>query len=104
MTTPTVTEIAPRPEPVVHDPFIDDLPEARAATQLGCGTMRMYGRGDSQPSGYCSFACSSLTEPAMITSSPGCHWAGVATAWLAVSCSESITRRTSSKLRPVVIG
>jgi hypothetical protein len=25
MSTPTVTEIVPRPEPIVHDPFIDDL-------------------------------------------------------------------------------
>ena len=25
MTTPIVTEITPRSEPVVHDPFIDDL-------------------------------------------------------------------------------
>ena len=40
----------------------------------------------------------------MITSSPGCQFTGVATLCLAVSCSESITRSTSSKLRPVVIG
>jgi hypothetical protein len=40
----------------------------------------------------------------MITSSPGCHWAGVETLWFAVSWSESITRNTSSKFRPVVIG
>jgi hypothetical protein len=25
MSTPKVIEIAPRPEPVAHDPFIDDL-------------------------------------------------------------------------------
>ena len=25
MSTPVVTEIVPRPEPVAHDPFIDDL-------------------------------------------------------------------------------
>jgi hypothetical protein len=25
MSTPTVTEIVPRPQPVVHDPFVDDL-------------------------------------------------------------------------------
>jgi hypothetical protein len=30
MTTPKVIEIAPRPEPVAHDPFIDDLRVARA--------------------------------------------------------------------------
>ena len=64
----------------------------------------MYGFGDFQPSGYVFFASSSETEPAMITSSPCCHCAGVATLWFAVSCSESMTRSTSSKLRPVVIG
>jgi hypothetical protein len=26
MSTPQVTEIAPRPQPVEHDTFIDDLP------------------------------------------------------------------------------
>jgi hypothetical protein len=31
MTTPKVLEIAPRPEPVAHDPFIDDLRVARGA-------------------------------------------------------------------------
>ena len=40
----------------------------------------------------------------MITSSPWCQFTGVATLCLAVSCSESMTRRTSSKLRPVVPG
>ena len=40
----------------------------------------------------------------MITSSPGFQLTGVATLWAAVSWSESITRRTSSKFRPVVIG
>ena len=40
----------------------------------------------------------------MMTSSPFFHCAGVATLWFAVSCSESITRSTSSKFRPVVIG
>jgi len=29
MSTPTVTEIILRPEPVAHDPFIDDLRVAR---------------------------------------------------------------------------
>ena len=78
-------------------------PLAKSQLAVWAGTIRMYGLGSSQPSGYFSFAAR-WTEPAMITSSPGCHWAGVATPWLAVSCSESITRRTSSKLRPVVIG
>ena len=45
-------------------------------------------------------ASSSETEPAMMTSSPCFQFTGVATLCLAVSCSESITRRTSSKLRP----
>ena len=40
----------------------------------------------------------------MITSSPGFQFTGVATWCLAVSCMESSTRSTSSKLRPVVIG
>ena len=45
-----------------------------------------------------------MTEPAMMTSSPCFQFTGVATLCLAVSCSESMTRSTSSKLRPVVIG
>ena len=49
-------------------------------------------------------AASSETEPAMITSSPCFQLTGVATLCLAVSSSESTTRSTSSKLRPVVIG
>ena len=40
----------------------------------------------------------------MMTSSPCFQSAGVATRCLAVICSESITRRISWKLRPVVIG
>ena len=40
----------------------------------------------------------------MITLSPCFHGPGVATLWFAVSWSESMTRSTSSKLRPVVIG
>src|SRR6266705_1060478 len=40
----------------------------------------------------------------MITSSPFFQFTGVATLCFAVSCMESITRRISSKLRPVVIG
>src|SRR5207302_7830541 len=70
----------------------------------GCGTILMYGFGDFQPAGYVFLASSSETEPAMITSSPCCQFTGVDTLCFAVSCSESITRRTSSKLRPVVIG
>ena len=40
----------------------------------------------------------------MITSPPCCQFTGVATLCFAVNWSESITRRTSSKFRPVVIG
>ena len=65
--------------------------------------MRMYGRGDSQPSGQSSLAASSDTEPDD-TSWPGFQLTGVATLCLAVSWSESMIRSTSSKLRPVVIG
>ena len=75
----------------------DRLPAA--AARCGCTAC-----GAFQPSGYCFFASSSETEPAMITSSPCFQFTGVATLCLAVSCSESITRSTSSKLRPVVIG
>src|ERR1700682_2532123 len=71
---------------------------------LGCGTIRIYGLGAFQPCGYVVFASSSDTDPAMITSSPGFQLTGVATLCFAVSCSESMTRSTSSKLRPVVIG
>src|SRR6516165_1934667 len=38
----------------------------------------------------------------MITSSPGCQLTGVATLFFAISSSESRTRSTSSKFRPVV--
>ncbi len=40
----------------------------------------------------------------MTTSSPSFQLPGVATLWWSVSCSESITRSTSSKLRPVDAG
>jgi hypothetical protein len=40
----------------------------------------------------------------MITSSPCRQFTGVETLCVAVSCIESMTRNTSSKLRPVVIG
>jgi hypothetical protein len=40
----------------------------------------------------------------MMTSSPCFQFTGVATLWLAVSWSESSTRSTSSKFRPVLIG
>ena len=70
-----------------------------AAARSGCRAAATPSRPDRSPC-----ASSSETEPAMITSSPCCQFTGVATLCLAVSCSESITRSTSSKLRPVVIG
>ena len=39
-----------------------------------------------------------------MTSSPFFQLTGVATEYLAVSCKESMTRKTSSKLRPVDAG
>src|SRR5262245_58993147 len=75
-----------------------------AAPYFGCATTRRYGKTVFQPAGY-FFAASSLdTAGTMITSLPGFQFTGVATWCLAVSCMESSTRRTSSKLRPVVIG
>ena len=45
--------------------------------------MRMYGFGALQPCGYCFLASSSLTEPAIMTSSPFFQFTGVATLCLA---------------------
>ena len=53
---------------------------------LGSGTIRMYGLGDSH-SPKISFAWSSETEPAMITSSPGFQFTGVDTLLFALSCN-----------------
>src|SRR5437868_3130222 len=91
-------------------PFGDEVPDGKSAHQdgpysfFGCGTIRMYGRGDFHPPGYTFLASSSDTDPAMMTSSPCFQFTGVATLCFAVNWSESITRSTSSKLRPVVIG
>src|SRR6516162_3964111 len=71
---------------------------------FGCGTIRRYGFGVFQPAGYFLSASSLETEPPIMTSSPGFQLAGVETWCLAVSWSESSTRRISSKLRPVLIG
>src|SRR5436305_2107596 len=71
---------------------------------FGCGTMRKYGFKVFQPPGNFSFAASSERDGTMITSSPSFQFTGVATLYLAVNCSESITRRISSKLRPVLCG
>src|SRR5215472_17875617 len=71
---------------------------------FGCGTIRRYGFGAFQPAGYFLCASSLETELPIMTSSPGFQLAGVETWCLAVSWSESSTRRISSKLRPVLIG
>src|SRR5216684_4588845 len=76
----------------------------RLLSYFGCWVMRRYGFGAFHPWGNCFLASSSLTEPAMITSCPCFQLTGVATLCFAVSCMESRTRSTSSKLRPVVIG
>src|SRR5262249_40150159 len=82
---------------------VDRVAHQRLPFPFGWGTIRMYGRGSCQSPESC-LASSLETEPAMITSSPGCQFTGVETLWPAVSWSESSTRSTSSKLRPVVIG
>ena len=66
--------------------------------------MRRYGFGARQPPGNFSFAASSESDGTMITSSPSFQFTGVATLYFAVNCNESITRRISSKLRPVLAG
>src|SRR2546425_3574171 len=82
----------------------DEADVERRRQPFGCGTIRRYGLGAFQPLGYTFFASSSETEPAMMTSSPCFQLTGVETLCFAVNCNESITRSTSSKLRPVVIG
>src|ERR1700722_1039651 len=70
---------------------------------FGCAVVRRYGLIVLKPGNF--LAASSLeTAAVMITSSPGFQFAGVATECLAVSCSESMMRRISWKLRPVVMG
>ncbi len=87
-----------------------ELLEDHACTALafdryfGWGTIRRYGRGAFHPPGYFCLASSSETDGRMITSSPCFQFTGVATLCFAVSCIESSTRSTSSKLRPVLIG
>src|SRR5262249_57674589 len=71
---------------------------------FGCGVRRRYGLSARQPPGNLPFASSSLTAGTMMTSSPCFQFTGVATLCLSVSCRESMTRRISSKLRPVVCG
>src|SRR6185369_13905832 len=74
------------------------------STLLGCGVIRRYGFGAFQPAGNLARASSSERAGTMMQSSPSFQLTGVATLYLAVSCSESITRSISSKFRPVLAG
>src|SRR6516225_1589467 len=56
--------------------------------------------GASHPPGYSFVASSFETLPLMMTSWPGFQFTGVEIWCLAVSCMESSTRSTSSKLHP----
>ena len=72
----------------------------RLSARAAC-VRRRYGFSAFQPCGNFALASSSVTAGTMMTSSPCFQFTGVATRWASVSCSESITRRISSKLRPV---
>src|SRR5439155_1721283 len=71
---------------------------------LGCAVRRRWGLSAFQPLGNFALASSSVTAGTMITSSPCFQFTGVATRCASVGWSESITRRISSKFRPVVCG
>ena len=101
---PLVCGSPPRRGPWPQGAPAEDPPSRRAPAPCPVGHDPDVGAGRLPALGYVSRASSSETEPAMITSSPCCQLAGVATLCFAVSWSESITRSTSSKLRPVVIG
>mmetsp|Transcript_30353 Transcript_30353/g.85766 ORF Transcript_30353/g.85766 Transcript_30353/m.85766 type:complete len:219 (-) Transcript_30353:449-1105(-) len=74
----------------------------------GSSTIRMYflPEGTLMTSMFPSvfLASSSLRDGMTMHLSPGVQFAGVATLCLAVICKESITRRISTKFRPVVAG
>src|ERR671925_924691 len=89
---------------VSREQQVSEIARGRRLIYFGCATTRRYGLRVFQPIGNFCLACSSVTEVGMITSSPGFQFTGVATLCLAVSCSESSTRNTSSKLRPLDIG
>src|SRR5262249_23860726 len=59
---------------------------------FGCATVRRYGFSVLKPCGYLFFASSSDTDVAMMTSSPGFQFTGVATVCLAVNWQESSRR------------
>src|SRR5579871_4695129 len=72
---------------------------------FGCGVMRRYGLTAVYPFGnFCLRTSGSCSDGTMMTSWPSFQLTGVATEYLSVSCSESTTRRISSKLRPVLAG
>src|SRR5262249_27943699 len=75
-----------------------------ASRYFGWATTRRYGLSSFQPAGNSFFASSLDTDGTMMTSWPCFQFTGVATLCLSVSCSESITRRISSKLRPALAG
>jgi hypothetical protein len=74
-----------------------------ARRYFGCGTMRRYGLGAFHPAGTASSRRrrSPTRDDHVLAVLPVRRRR---TLCLAVSWSESITRSTSSKLRPVVIG
>src|SRR6478672_3225644 len=75
-----------------------------ASTLSGCGVNLRYGFIVLKPAGNFTLASSSEIEGTMMQSSPLFQFTGVATLYFDVSCSESITRKISSKLRPVLAG
>src|SRR6202050_5430991 len=103
--TPTIIPNTSAANHRMHETLLLEKPPlCRACNYFGCGTSLRYGLGDFHPPGYFCCASSFDTEGRMITSSPCFQFTGVATLCLAVSCIESMTRRISSKLRPVLMG
>ena len=103
------TTLASTPPPASRAPPLRGIREGEEERCVLMSSLRLrhdarYGFGARQPFGYFLRASSSDTVPAMMTSSPCRQLAGVATWCLAVSCSESMIRSTSSKLRPVDMG
>ncbi len=82
------------------------LPPAQTAAlvfSFGRGVSRRYGF-TALKLGNSILACSSLTDGAIITSSPGSQLIGVVTLCMSPVCSESTIRSTSAVLRPVEAG
>src|SRR5262249_16387277 len=80
------------------------IPHPQSLHFLFFPTILRYGFNVFQPPGNFSLAASSERAGTMMQSSPCFQLTGVATLYLAVSWIESITRRISSKLRPVLAG